>query len=108
MCDDHDRLDVPVHHDGVTMGVPVWVWDDAAGRRMAVRSGATKPAGVPADALEGDTDGALWLAEIDAELERIDIRSIRSLRENNRGRIDQYEAEAAALRTLRAAVVPYL
>lgn len=82
------------------MGVAVWVWDDGNGRHLALRDSESRPIGVPDSALEGDTDPTAWREEILDQLDILDRKSIRAIREGNQSRIDEIESQAALMRDL--------
>jgi hypothetical protein len=85
--------------------VPVWYWIagiDEDGRAIAQRvprTGADPAAdGAPADAIATMQDAQTWRQDIIDELDELDRRSIRALREGNAQRIAQIETDAQRLR----------
>jgi hypothetical protein len=85
--------------------VPIWYWiagtdeDDRAIAQRVPRTGADPAAdGAPADAIATMQDAQTWRQDIIDELDELDRRSIRALREGNAQRIAQIEADAQRLR----------
>jgi hypothetical protein len=85
--------------------VPIWYWiagtdeDDRAIAQRVPRTGADPAAdGAPADAIATMQDAQTWRQDIIDELDELDRKSIRALREGNAQRLAQIEADAQRLR----------
>jgi hypothetical protein len=85
--------------------VPIWYWiagTDEDGNpiaQRAPRTGADPAAdGAPTGALATMQDAQTWQQDLIDELDKLDRRSIRALREGNAQRIAQIEADAQRLR----------
>ncbi len=74
--------------------VAVWLWTDAQGAQH--KCPLDEPPPCQAVATEQDVDA--WREEILSELDRLDIKSIRALREGNTQRLTEIEARASDLR----------
>jgi hypothetical protein len=85
--------------------VPIWYWiagTDEDGRpiaQRAPRTGADPAAdGAPTGALATMQDAQAWQQDLVAELDELDRRSIRALRDGSAQRIAQIESDAQRLR----------
>lgn len=90
--------------------IMVWAWLDGqtpTGEpilRRALADGTERPAGVPESAWLAEQDAQAWRTEILRELDALDTKSIRALREGNVERIAQIEALANDLRGILRAL----
>lgn len=84
--------------------VQVWAWIDGYTpqgdpiMRRTLAAGTQRPSDVPEHAWLAEQDCAVWRQQILSELNTLDAKSIRALREGNAQRLAEIEARASELR----------